>query len=39
LASIEGVVMGFIKVELSLFERTAMPINPLNPFAWWAKYE
>jgi len=39
LVSVEEVVMGFIKVELSPFKRTAMPINPLSSFAWWAKDE
>jgi len=39
LVSIEEVVMGFIKIELSPFKRTAMPINPLSSFAWWAKDE
>jgi hypothetical protein len=39
LASIEEVIMGFIRAQLSLFKRIAMPINPLIPFAWWAKHE
>jgi hypothetical protein len=39
LASTEEVVMGFIKAELSPFKKTAMPINILSSFAWWAKHE
>jgi hypothetical protein len=39
LASIEEVAMRLINVELLLFKRTAVPIDPFSPFTWWAEHE
>jgi hypothetical protein len=39
LAFTKEAAMGVIKVELLLFKRIAMLIDPLNPFTWWAKHE
>jgi hypothetical protein len=39
LAFTKEVAMRLIRVELSLFKRTTMPIDPFSPFIWWAEYE
>ncbi len=36
LAFTKEVAMGPITIELSLFRRTAMPIDLFSPFIWWA---
>jgi hypothetical protein len=38
-ASTKEVAMGLIKIELSLFKRIVVLINPLNLFTWWAEQE
>jgi hypothetical protein len=39
LASTKEATMGLIKIELSLFKRTEVPIDLLSPFTCWAQHE
>jgi len=39
LVSIEELVMGLIKTELSFFKKIVLPIDPFSPFAWWEEHE
>lgn len=39
LVSTKEIAMGLIRIELSLFKRIALLIDPLSPFTWWAKHE
>ncbi len=39
LAFTKEIIMGFIRIELLVFRKTAMPIDPFSPFTWWAEHE
>jgi hypothetical protein len=39
LTSTEKIALGFLKVELSLFQNPLVSIDPFNPFIWWVEHE